>query len=107
MGPVSDNTARPLPDVASDPREGLAGALDWVGMGRIEMPVTLVDGEGHPARAPARVDAFVNLARPEARGIHMSRLYLHVDAAAISRSSSGCRCSTRAPVPHRPRSRGS
>ena len=81
MGPVSDNTARPLPDVASDPREGLAGALDWVGMGRIEMPVTLVDGEGHPARAPARVDAFVNLARPEARGIHMSRLYLHVDAA--------------------------
>ena len=84
MGPVSDNTARPLPDVASDPREGLAGALDWVGMGRIEMPVTLVDGEGHPARAPARVDAFVNLARPEARGIHMSRLYLQLQHAFAS-----------------------
>jgi GTP cyclohydrolase I len=28
---------------------------------------------------PARVAAFVNLTRPEARGIHMSRLYLHLD----------------------------
>ena len=81
MAPVRDNTARPLPDVASDPREGLAGALDWVGMGRIEMPVNLVDAHGRTATAPARVDAFVNLRRPDARGIHMSRLYLHVDAA--------------------------
>lgn len=81
MPPVRDNTARALPDVASDPRPALAGALDWVGMGRIEMPVTLADGAGRVATAPARVDAFVNLARPDARGIHMSRLYLHVDAA--------------------------
>jgi GTP cyclohydrolase I len=30
-------------------------------------------------RSPARVSAYVNLNRPEVRGIHMSRLYLHVD----------------------------
>ena len=84
MAPVSENTARPLPDVASDPRPALAGALDWVGMGRIEMPVSLADAEGRTVQAPARVDAFVNLRRPDARGIHMSRLYLHVDAALSS-----------------------
>ena len=43
------------------------------------MPVTLA-GEGDAVqRFSARVAAFVNLADNEARGIHMSRLYLHVD----------------------------
>ncbi len=81
MAPVTDNTARPLPDIANEPQAALAGALDWVGMGEIEMPVTLLDGDGRPGTSPARVDAFVNLRRPDVRGIHMSRLYLHVDAA--------------------------
>src|SRR5688572_27194261 len=81
MAPAKDNTARPLPDVAADPRPALAGALDWVGMERIEMPVLLADGRGGTTTAPAKVDAFVNLRRTDARGIHMSRLYLHVDAA--------------------------
>ncbi len=81
MAPPSDNTARPLPDIASDPRTATAGALDWVGMGEIEMPVSLLGADGRTGSAPARVDAFVNLRRPDVRGIHMSRLYLHVDAA--------------------------
>ncbi|KFL37635.1 GTP cyclohydrolase FolE2 [Arenimonas donghaensis] len=74
-----DNTARVLPDVANEPRAALAGALDWVGMGEIEMPVTLVGDGGRQSTAAARVNAFVNLAQPDVRGIHMSRLYLHVD----------------------------
>ena len=74
-----DNTARVLPDVANEPRAALAGALDWVGMGEIEMPVTLVGDGGRQSSAAARVNAFVNLAQPDVRGIHMSRLYLHVD----------------------------
>lgn len=71
--------ARVLPDVASDPRSGLAGKLDWVGMGDIEAPLTLLGDDGAPIRCNAKVTAYVNLHRPEVRGIHMSRLYLHVD----------------------------
>lgn len=76
-----ENTARVLPDVANQPRVALAGALDWVGMGEIEMPVSLAGENGRQAASAARVNAFVNLAQPDVRGIHMSRLYLHVDKA--------------------------
>ena len=48
-------------------------------MDGIEMPVLLA-GAGEPLqRVSARVSAFVHLARADARGIHMSRLDLHVD----------------------------
>ena len=40
-------------------------------------PMTRPDGT--PIHAHARVTAYVNLQKPEARGIHMSRLYLLVD----------------------------
>ncbi len=76
-----ENTARVLPDIAAEARPALAGVLDWVGMGEIEMPVTLqADGHG-TVSSGARVNAFVNLKRGDVRGIHMSRLYLHVDKA--------------------------
>jgi GTP cyclohydrolase I len=81
MAPVSENTARSLPDIATAPQSATAGVLDWVGMGEIEMPVSLADEQGRAGAASARVDAFVNLRRPDVRGIHMSRLYLHLDAA--------------------------
>jgi GTP cyclohydrolase I len=70
---------RKLPDVAIETRPDQAGALDGVGMERIEMPVLLAGPDGNAQRASARVDAFVNLARDDRRGIHMSRLYLHLD----------------------------
>lgn len=82
MAPTQhDNTARVLPDVANEARAAHAGALDWVGMGEIEMPVALASDAGRGVATPARVNAFVNLTRPDVRGIHMSRLYLHVDKA--------------------------
>jgi GTP cyclohydrolase I len=68
-----------MPDVASEAQGDLAGALDWVGMDSVEMPVLLAGADGSSQRISARVGAFVNLMRPEARGIHMSRLYLHLD----------------------------
>jgi GTP cyclohydrolase I len=80
----TDNTARALPDVASDARPALAGVLDWVGMGEIEMPVSLVSDGRAGISSGARVNAFVNLRRGDVRGIHMSRLYLHVDKALSS-----------------------
>jgi GTP cyclohydrolase I len=70
-----------LPDVASDAQVGTAGALDWVGMENIALPVRIVGADGATVQSAAHVSAFVNLADTRARGIHMSRLYLHLDRA--------------------------
>ena len=62
-----------LPDVAAQiSRQALP--LDWVGMCGIALPVLL---GGH--RLQAMADAGVSLDDPEARGIHMSRLYLALE----------------------------
>ncbi|KRE89560.1 GTP cyclohydrolase [Frateuria sp. Soil773] len=74
-----ENTARLMPDVATQAQPHLAGALDWVGMDGIEVPVRFDAGDGEAQRASAQVGAFVNLGRSDKRGIHMSRLYLLVD----------------------------
>jgi GTP cyclohydrolase I len=77
---------RAMPDVASEAQTARAGALGWVGMDEIEMPVTLA-GEGSTVqRLSARVAAFVNLNRDDQRGIHMSRLYLLLDRHLTSES---------------------
>ena len=85
-----DNAARVMPDIAAEARPDQAGALDWVGMGEIEIPVALAGDDGATLSSGARVNAFVNLNRPEARGIHMSRLYLHVDRALSSEPLTPC-----------------
>lgn len=62
-----------LPDIAAQAsRQALP--LDWVGMCGIALPV-LFDGQ----RLSAMVDAGVSLDDGEARGIHMSRLYLALE----------------------------
>jgi GTP cyclohydrolase IB len=68
-----------MPDVAIQSQVQLAGALDWVGMHGIEAPVRFDAGDGDVQRSSAQVGAFVNLTRPDQRGIHMSRLYLLID----------------------------
>lgn len=72
---------RSMPDVASQPHPQLVGKLDWVGMNRIEIPVRIPKEDGSIIESPAHVTAFVNLDQAEARGIHMSRLYLLLDQA--------------------------
>lgn len=73
------NKLAQMPDIASQAKAQVAGRLDWVGMNHIEMPLLLeVDGAS-PVQASARISAFVNLEDDDARGIHMSRLYLHLD----------------------------
>ena len=69
----------PKPDVAAETLPLVSDAIDWVGMQGIEMPILFDAGDGNPQRCRARVDAFVNLVRPDRRGIHMSRLYLLVN----------------------------
>ncbi|TLX21283.1 GTP cyclohydrolase FolE2 [Thermomonas fusca] len=66
-----------LPDVAFDP-VALARPLDWVGMDGMALPIRLAGEGGAPLLVPASVDVAVNLRDPDARGIHMSRLYLQL-----------------------------
>lgn len=74
------NSARSMPDIVVETQKDSA-ALDWVGMSDIDAPIILSSADGEPMRIPARVSAYVNLRKPDARGIHMSRLYLLVDKA--------------------------
>ncbi len=70
---------RALPDVAADATVNVAGALDWVGMSDIEMPILVQSEGGSVMQVPARISAFVNLHQAHVRGIHMSRLYLQLE----------------------------
>jgi GTP cyclohydrolase IB len=83
-------TVRAMPDIAKEARPAVAGALDWVGMGDIEVPVRIADVDGTVMQVPARVTAYVNLVDEEARGIHMSRLYLLVDRQLGTETLSPC-----------------
>jgi len=77
MSIVPDNAR--LPDVATGAQPDAGGALDWVGMEGIDMPVRCADGQDGTFTVPGRVSVQVNLADPAARGIHMSRLYLALE----------------------------
>jgi GTP cyclohydrolase I len=74
-------TPRVLPDVAFE-RPATGGALDWVGMGGIAVPVAVDD----TPMVPARVDVEVDLADPASRGIHMSRLFRLLDRELAGRA---------------------
>lgn len=63
-----------MPDVAKSKQAAVQGAINWVGMERLEWPVRL-SFEGQTFLTNALVDCFVSLDDPTAKGIHMSRLY--------------------------------
>ncbi|WP_163133216.1 GTP cyclohydrolase FolE2 [Agarivorans sp. Alg241-V36] len=68
-----------MPDVANSSRAQTEGKLDWVGMSQIEMPIMLAFEAQVASRVSAKIEAFVSLDDPQAKGIHMSRLYLILD----------------------------
>jgi len=73
-----------MPDIANHTTAQTEGTLDWVGMSNIEMPI-MVASKGQGERmVSAHVDAFVNLKEAQAKGIHMSRLYLLIDELSTS-----------------------
>lgn len=73
-----------MPDIANHTTAQTEGTLDWVGMSNIEMPI-MVASKGESERmVSAHVDAFVNLTEAQAKGIHMSRLYLLLDELSTS-----------------------
>jgi GTP cyclohydrolase I len=73
-----------MPDIANHTTAQTEGTLDWVGMSNIEMPI-MVASKGESERmVSAHIDAFVNLKEAQAKGIHMSRLYLLIDDLSTS-----------------------
>ena len=73
-----EDFTRTLPDVVVRAPQDLTGALDWVGMASIQVPERFDAGNGEVQRGSGRFGAFVNLLRPQQRGIAMSRLYLWI-----------------------------
>lgn len=71
-----------MPDIANHTTAQTEGTLDRVGMGNIEMPIMLAAKDEAERMVSAHIDAFVNLTKPQAKGIHMSRLYLLLDELA-------------------------
>ena len=65
-----------MPDVASKATADPVSLLDWVGMSDIELPIILPQVDEEPIRVSANAQAYVNLIDANAKGIHMSRLYL-------------------------------
>ena len=73
---------RVLPDVASTERAGVRLPLDWVGMSGIALPFTLMDSQLGEVACQGAAQLYVNICRPDIKGIHMSRLYLLLDEMA-------------------------
>ena len=71
-----------MPDIANNVNAQTEGNLEWVGMDHIEMPIMVEAQDQAPQVVAAKVAAFVNLTVPQAKGIHMSRLFLRVDQLA-------------------------
>ncbi|MGH8158808.1 MAG: GTP cyclohydrolase FolE2 [Rhodanobacter sp.] len=78
-----------MPDVATQVQPHLNSGLNWVGMDGIEALVRFDAGDGDVQRSSARIGAFVNLMRPDQRGIHMSRLYLLLDEHLSAKTIDG------------------
>lgn len=73
------STGRLMPDVAQDVTAPIGGRLERVGMSGVEVALSWRDETGRMFLVPARVDAFVSLDDPAAKGIHMSRLFLQLN----------------------------
>jgi len=77
-----------MPDIASNSSAQTEGNIDWVGMSHIEMPIMLNSADEAPQRVSAKIEAFVNVMVPQAKGIHMSRLFLRLDQLSTQESLS-------------------
>ncbi len=66
------NQKKEMPDVATNEAPELMSPLQWVGMEKVALPVVL----SHGAQVLCEADIFVNLTKADAKGIHMSRLYM-------------------------------
>lgn len=73
---------RTLPDVTSDVKADTPSTLQWVGMEKIAVPITVcLQGESEQ-RVSAKASVYVSLEKPDAKGIHMSRLHQVINQLA-------------------------
>ncbi|TMO69213.1 GTP cyclohydrolase FolE2 [Pseudoalteromonas aurantia] len=75
-----------MPDIAHSADALQTGKLDWVGMGNIELPLLFASKSLSDTHVTAKADAFVNLQKEDAKGIHMSRLFLALDTLSCEQS---------------------
>jgi len=73
---MTDKRQNDMPDIAASQAPQVNGTLDWVGMNRIALPVTVKDQQLGESTTNAFVQSYVNIANANVKGIHMSRLYL-------------------------------
>ena len=64
-----------MPDITKAQKSNFQIPLDWVGMGEVETSLQYLT-EGKSYLLPAKANVYVNLVDPNAKGIHMSRIYL-------------------------------
>ncbi|AXT38778.1 GTP cyclohydrolase I FolE2 [Alteromonas sp. BL110] len=64
-----------LPDVTTEQSIAQVPAIDSVGMQGIAIPLHVLGKRGERLSSQAKVDVTVSLDHPNAKGIHMSRLY--------------------------------
>jgi GTP cyclohydrolase IB len=70
-----------LPDVASTSSSTINSQINWVGMDKVTLPISV---NGEPVLAHA--DMHVNVLDPSAKGIHMSRLFLALEKNLLKKN---------------------
>ncbi|MEL0655465.1 GTP cyclohydrolase FolE2 [Pseudoalteromonas issachenkonii] len=83
------NAKSHLPDITSQNNSFNAQPLQWVGMEGISLPLHVLPLAGEPIHTHAKADIFVSLNKAEAKGIHMSRLYLHLKERLVNQPLTG------------------
>lgn len=78
-----------LPDITSGQHALTELPLRWVGMEAIAIPLKILASEQQIISVNAKADVFVSLDIPQAKGIHMSRLYLKLKDTFTEQPLSG------------------
>ena len=73
-----------MPDIAMRELHNPQGTLDWVGMSDVHQPLRFRDGND-VREVQSKVQIYVDLGDTQAKGIHMSRLYLILDEHSETR----------------------
>ena len=71
-----------LPDITSHSSAEISSTLQWVGMEKVAVPISVNWQVEQFQTIPAKADIYVNLEKPDAKGIHMSRLHLAINKLA-------------------------
>jgi GTP cyclohydrolase I len=80
-GPNDTQSPTPLPDVTEDTVARIGGTLDRVGMSGIEVGLRIRSPDDQLVLTPGKATAQISLDDPDAKGIHMSRLFLSLQEA--------------------------